>query len=136
MLVVTGWKMESWVEQLVKEIEANLKKKDIKNLNVIPGARANAPHEDVYRIANQIGKKKSESIIGVGGGSTIDAVKCASVLATFESDDVEKYFGMGLVTDTAKSEGKMVPTIIAVQTAASSAAHLTKNSNITDPVTG
>ncbi|UCB44566.1 MAG: iron-containing alcohol dehydrogenase [Spirochaetota bacterium] len=136
MLVVTGWKTEKWVEPLVKEIEADLSEKGIKVVDIIRGARANAPREDVYRIANQIGKKKPDSIIGIGGGSTIDAVKCASVLATFESDDVEKYFGMGLVTETVKNEGKKVPTIIAVQTASSSAAHLTKYSNITDPLTG
>jgi alcohol dehydrogenase len=136
MLVVTGWKTESWVEPLVKKIETNLNEKGTKILDIVRGARANAPREDVYRIANQIGKKKPDSIIGVGGGSTIDAVKCASVLATFESDDVEKYFGMGLVTETVRSEGKKVPTIIAVQTASSSAAHLTKYSNITDPLTG
>ncbi len=43
---------------------------------------------------------------------------------------------MGLVTEGLKKEGKELPIVIAVQTAASSGAHLTKYSNITDPLTG
>ena len=136
MLVVTGWGTESWVEPLIERIESYLKEQDVTIIDIIKGARANAPREDVYRIANQIGKKKPDSIIAVGGGSTIDAVKASCVLATLDSDDIEKYFGMGLVTESIKSEGKTFPTIIAVQTAASSGAHLTKYSNITDPLTG
>jgi len=136
MLVVTGWKTEAWVELLVKDIESSLNKRNVQILDIIRGARANAPREDVYRIANQIGKKKSDSIIAIGGGSTIDAVKSSCVLATLDSDDIEKYFGMGLVTKSLKEECKKLPIIIAVQTASSSGAHLTKYSNITDPLTG
>ncbi len=136
MLVVTGWGYEKWTEPLMEDIESFLKDKNIDILDIIRGARANAPREDVYRIANQIGKKKPDSIIAVGGGSTIDAVKTASVLSTLDSDDVEPYFGMGLVTKELVAEGKKLPSIIAVQTAASSGAHLTKYSNITDPLTG
>ncbi len=136
MLVVTGWGTEEWVEPLIKDMKSYIKERDITVLDVIMGARSNAPREDVYRIANQIGKKKPDSIIAVGGGSTIDAVKASTVLATLESDDVEKYFGMGLVTESLEEEGKKLPIIIAVQTASSSGAHLTKYSNITDPLTG
>lgn len=136
ILVVTGWGTEKWIEPFVDEIKSSLKQKEITVLDIIAGARPNAPREDVYRIANQIGKKKPESLIGVGGGSTIDAVKAASVLATLDSDDVETYFGAGLVKERLNKEGKKLPPIIAVQTAASSGAHLTKYSNITDPLTG
>lgn len=136
MLVVTGWGCEKWIEPLVNDIKSFLKEKDIDILDVIRGARANAPREDVYRIANQIGKKDPDSVIAVGGGSTIDGVKAASVLSTLSSDDVETYFGMGLVTKELNAEGKKLPIVIAVQTAASSGAHLTKYSNVTDPLTG
>ena len=136
MLVVTGWGDEKWIEPVVKNIEFFLEKKEIDLLDIMRGARANAPREDVYRIANQIGKKRPDSIIAVGGGSTIDAVKAANVLATLNSDDVEPYFGQGLVTKRLNIENKKLPPVIAVQTAASSGAHLTKYSNITDPITG
>ena len=135
MLVVTGWGKEKWIEPFLDEIKSSLEKKGIAIKDIIAGARANAPREDVYRIANQIGKKKSDSIIAVGGGSTIDAVKAASVLATLDSNDVNSYFGMGLVTEKLNAEDKEIPPIIAVQTAASSGAHLTKYSNVTDPLT-
>ena len=136
MLVVTGWGTEEWTEPLVEDIKSFLRDENIDILDIIRGARANAPREDVYRIANQIGKKKPDSIVAVGGGSTIDAVKAASVLATLDSDDVETYFGQGLVTERLNIEDKELPPIIAVQTAASSGAHLTKYSNVTDPLTG
>ena len=136
MLVVTGWGTEKWIEPFVDEITSFLKGKNITIVDTIAGARANAPREDVYRIANQIGKKNPLSIMAVGGGSTIDAVKAASVLSTLDADNVESYFGVGLVTERLKSERKKLPPVIAVQTAASSGAHLTKYSNITDPLTG
>jgi len=136
MLVVTGLGVEKSTEPLLDKVISSLKDKNIDILDIIKGARANAPREDVYRIANQIGKKKPDSIIAIGGGSTIDAVKAASVLACLDSDDVETYFGMGLVTEKLKKEDKKLPIVVAVQTAASSGAHLTKYSNITDPLTG
>jgi len=135
MLVVTGWGTEKWVEPFIKDIKSFLKGKNIDILDIIPGARANAPREDVYRISNQMGKKKPDSVIAVGGGSTIDAVKAANILSTLDSNDVEPYFGMELVTEKLNAEGKKLPIVIAVQTAASSGAHLTKYSNITDPLT-
>ncbi len=136
ILVVTGWKTEKWINQFVDEVKSSLRKKGIAIRDVISGARPNAPREDVYRIANQISKMKPDSIIAVGGGSTIDAVKAASVLATLGSDDIERYFGMGLVTEKLGAEDRKLPPVIAVQTAASSGAHLTKYSNITAPLTG
>jgi alcohol dehydrogenase len=135
ILVVTGLGVEKWTEPLVNKVRSYLKNKNVDVLDIISGARANAPREDVYRIANQIGKKRPHSIIALGGGSTIDAVKAASILATLDSDDVETYFGQGLVGEKLKAEGAVLPTVIAVQTAASSGAHLTKYSNITDPLT-
>jgi alcohol dehydrogenase class IV len=48
---------------------------------------------------------------------------------------IEPYFGLGNVTKVKEATGRPVLPNIAVQTAASSAAHLTKGSNITDPLT-
>jgi alcohol dehydrogenase len=136
MLVATGWGKSEWINPIVEEIKSSLEDKDINILSIIRGARPNAPREDVYRIANQIGKKGPDSVMAIGGGSTIDAVKAAIVLSTLDPDDVETYFGTGLVTDRLKSEKKKLLSVIAVQTTASSGAHLTRYSNVTDPLEG
>jgi len=107
--------------------------------SVAPDAKPNAPREDVYRLVTYILQYKPDSIIAVGGGSTIDACKCASVLATFGASvtpEVDHYFGTGIVTEELSGTDKKLVPVIAVQTSASSGAHLTKYSNITDPVAG
>jgi len=79
----------------------------------------------------------------IGGGSTIDAAKAASVLATL-GGPIDRYFGTALVTDALRraqdsalaTNGKKLLPVVAVQTASSSGAHLTKYSNITDLKTG
>jgi len=113
------------------------------------GAAPNAPREDVLRITSEIEQADPDVIVSFGGGSTIDATKAAEVLRTL-GGDIDEYFGMGLVTkklvgwglphqDSNKRTGGASPTLhahVAIQTAASSAAHLTKYSNITDLKTG
>ncbi len=105
---------------------------------IVPDAGPNAPREDVYRIESYILHFKPGSIIVIGGGSSIDAAKAANVLATLGeySPEIETYFGTGLVTAALNQTGKKLLPLIAVETAASSGAHLTKYSNITDPVAG
>jgi alcohol dehydrogenase len=114
------------------------------------GAGPNAPREDVYRIANELSIIYPESVIAVGGGSTIDAVKAAAVIATYLPDEVrehlgvseaaastiEPYFGTGTVTRLKDAVGLSPVPVIAVQTVASSGSHLTKYANVTDPVGG
>lgn len=106
----------------------------MKGLNitdVFDGARPNAPREDVYRLAYQLSRSKWDGVIAIGGGSCIDASKAALILATY-GGVIDDYFGTGKVSE--KSGGKQLP-LIAVQTASSSGAHLTKYSNVTDVVT-
>jgi alcohol dehydrogenase len=74
-------------------------------------------------------------VISFGGGSTIDAVKSAEVLRTLNGD-IDAYFGTGLVTEALRSSSKSLTTHVAIQTVASSSAHLTKYSNITEVSTG
>ncbi len=74
-------------------------------------------------------------IVSFGGGSTIDAAKAAEVLRTL-GGEIEDYFGTGLVTQGLKAAGKQLTPHVAIQTVASSAAHLTKYSNITEISTG
>jgi alcohol dehydrogenase class IV len=49
--------------------------------------------------------------------------------------DIEEYFGVGRVSAMLEARGARAIPVLAVQLAASSAAHLTKYSNITDPAT-
>ena len=116
----------------VKQVEASLKSAGVKVLDSFDGARANAPREDLYRLAYQVTRASPDGVVVVGGGSTIDAAKASLVLKLY-GGVIDDYFGTGKVTE--KSGGKQIP-LVAVQTASSSGAHLTKYSNITDVVSG
>jgi alcohol dehydrogenase len=140
---------QAWIENPLDRVKSALKANGVA-FETINGARPNAPREDVYRISLQVARSKSDAIVALGGGSTVDAAKAAAVLNTYthaevreilgpnvaEADSIEPYFGTGIVTKIKEKTGKPVMPVIAVQTAASSGAHLTKYSNITDPVTG
>jgi alcohol dehydrogenase len=138
-----------WNEKPFNKVQSSLNAHGVSYVT-INGARPNAPREDVYRISLQVARSKSDIIVALGGGSTIDASKAAAVLNTYytgevmkilsagdrDADSIEPYFGVGNVTKMKEMTGRTVMPVVAVQTAASSAAHLTKYSNITDPVTG
>ncbi len=140
---------QAWIEKALEKVKSSLRTKGV-IFDTINGARPNAPREDVYRISLQAARTKSDVIVALGGGSTIDACKAAAVLNTYspqevieglgasagEADSIEPYFGTGIVTKVKEKTGKPVMPVVAVQTAASSGAHLTKYSNITDPATG
>ncbi len=117
---------------VMAEIEDSAKKAGVELIGVFDGARPNAPREDLYRLAYQVTSTNPDGVIVVGGGSTIDAAKASLVLKLY-GGLIDEYFGTGQVT--AKSGGDQIP-LVAVQTASSSGAHLTKYSNITDVVTG
>ncbi len=129
--------MKTVADQVIEYIkEAGVK---IAGDTVAPDAKPNAPREDVYRLVTYILQYKPDSIVAIGGGSTIDACKCASALATLGKEvtpEVDHYFGTNVVTQELKNTGKTLIPVIAVETSASSGAHLTKYSNITDPVVG
>jgi alcohol dehydrogenase len=147
LLVVTELG-ESWIEKPFERVKASLEAKNIV-FETAHGAGPNAPREDVYRISLQFARSKSDMIIALGGGSTIDAAKAAAILNTYspsevmeslgahpgDADSIEPYFGTGMVTKVKERTGRSVLPVIPVQTAASSGAHLTKYSNITDPKT-
>ena len=99
------------------------------------GAAPNAPLEDVTRIQGQIDDLQPDVLISFGGGSTIDALKSADILSCL-GGSMDDYFGTGLVTQKLSSSGKQLLPHLAVQTAASSGAHLTKYSNITNLQSG
>ena len=49
---------------------------------IAPDVKPNAPREDVYRLTTYVLQYKPDCIVAVGGGSTIDACKAASMLAS------------------------------------------------------
>ena len=122
-------------DHFVGIIRDSLQSSGVELVAEIAGARANCPREDLFRITEELKAADSEVVISFGGGSTIDAAKAAEVLATL-GGQIDDYFGMGLVTDAMKDSDKPFAPHVAIQTAASSAAHLTKYSNITDISTG
>ena len=123
------------VEKVVEQVKDSLGSARVTVLGELIGAAPNAPREDVSRLGDQVGELRPEVIVVIGGGSTIDAAKAASVLATL-GGPIDRYFGTALVTDALAASGKKLIPVVAVQTASSSSAHLTKYSNITNISTG
>ncbi len=138
-----------WAAGVVKAVVGSLKRKGIA-YETIKGALPNAPREDLYRLALHVARLRPHVIIAVGGGSTIDSAKAANILAAYSPLQVQKalqvpeeiagtidpYFGVGTVTRVGNEAKRPLLPLMAVQTAASSGAHLTKYSNITDTLTG
>ncbi len=119
----------------VETITSSLAAAGVEVLKEADGARPNAPREDVFRIQADLEALRPDVVVSFGGGSTIDAAKAAIVLSVL-GGDIEGYFGTGLVTQALAGSGKALTPHVAIQTAASSGAHLTKYSNITDLKTG
>ncbi len=122
-------------DDYVEIISDSLAEAGVNLVAEIKGARPNCPREDMFRIADSLREIEADVVISFGGGSTIDAVKAAEVLRTLDGD-IDAYFGMGHVTKALHDKGKSLTAHIAIQTVASSAAHLTKYSNITEVSTG
>ncbi len=122
-------------DQYIETIWASLKDAGVDTITGIPGAGPNAPREDLQRLTTELKKHNPDFIVSFGGGSTIDCAKAANVLSSL-GGEIEDYFGVGLVKKTIESGGKKLLPHLAIQTAASSGAHLTKYSNITDIKTG
>ena len=123
------------IEHFIETIKKSLAASGVNLLAEIEGAAPNAPIEDLNRITGELEKIAPDVAVSFGGGSTIDVTKAASVLYTL-GGDVEGYFGTGIVTQALQEKGKKLLPHVAIQTAASSGAHLTKYSNITNVKTG
>jgi alcohol dehydrogenase len=136
--LLVGRMSSLWLKPAIEHVVKSLKDNGIKILGQVQGARPNAPREDVYRIQGHILHKNPDVIVSLESGSGIDACKAAATLATLGAVEAEldPYFGVGEVTRLCERTGRDILPVVAVMTAASSAAHLTKYSNITDPVSG
>jgi alcohol dehydrogenase class IV len=121
--------------RFIQQIHQSLKAAGVEEAGEIKGAHPNAPQEDLYRIAGEIAALNPDVLISFGGGSTIDAVKSGEVLWKL-GGKIDQYFGTELVSKALQESGKALPAHVAIQSASSSAAHLTKYSNITDVSTG
>ncbi|MDY6913132.1 MAG: iron-containing alcohol dehydrogenase [Planctomycetota bacterium] len=149
VLVVAADLGKDWIAGGLEKVQNSLAGCGV-DYQVVLGAAPNAPRQDVYRIALAANMLQADVIVAYGGGSTIDAAKAAASLATFtpkekieflgsslpEASGIEPYFGADRITEIQNKSGRKITPIIAVQTAASSGAHLTKYANITDPVRG
>lgn len=122
-------------DDYVGVIRNSLTKSGIELVTEIRGARPNCPREDLFRITNHLKESEADVVVSFGGGSTIDAAKAAEVLRTLNGN-IDAYFGTGLVTKALQDRSMSLTTHMAIQTVASSSAHLTKYSNITEVSTG
>ncbi len=116
-------------------IRAALTAAGVALVDEVEGAAPNAPREDLARINQAIVDNSPDVLVSFGGGSTIDCVKAAEVLRMLDGD-IEEYFGTGLVTKKLQETGKQLTPHVAIQTASSSGAQLTKYANITDVASG
>lgn len=122
-------------KKYVEQIRESIKYCGLTLAAQLDGAAPNCPLEDLQRITESFIHYNPDVIVSFGGGSTIDCVKAAEVLNTL-GGSVEDYFGTGLVTEALAKTKKTLTPHIAIQSAASSGAHLTKYANITNVSTG
>jgi len=122
-------------DDYVGVIRNSLAKSEVELVTEIRGARPNCPREDLFRITDHLKESEADVVLSFGGGSTIDAAKAAEVLRTLNGE-IDEYFGMGLVTKALQDSSMSLTMHMAIQTVASSSAHLTKYSNITEVSTG
>jgi len=127
-----------WFSPVRERVLASLRTAGVDVAEEVRSAAPNAPVEDVYRIHRRIVAGNPDVLVVADGGSGIDAVKAAAVLATLGGSrpEIEPFFGVGQVTAACQRSGRSVMPVVAVMMASSSGAHLTKYANITDPAAG
>ena len=127
-----------WYAPIKDRIFQSLERAGVEIVDVARSAGPNAPFVDVYRIHSHIMHKKPDVLVVADGGSGIDAVKAAATLASLGDlyPEIDPFFGVGEVSRICEDSNRTIMPVVAIMMAASSGAHLTKYSNITDPVAG
>ena len=80
------------------------------------GARPNSPVEDVLRVRDEILSVRPGAVVGLGGGSLLDALKGSITLAAL-GGSCKDYYGVGKVSEAMKKSGRKLLPMLAVQTA-------------------
>jgi alcohol dehydrogenase len=124
-----------WHRWLAVQSDEVLEKAGVAIASELAGAKPNVPRQDVSRLGIGIAEVDPDVIVVVGGGSTIDSAKAANVLATL-GHSIDRCFGAGVVTQALAASGKRLVPTVAVQTASSSGAHLTKYSKFSSHAWG
>ena len=111
-----------WFRPIRDRVLRSLEKAGVEVLETVQSAAPNAPFEDVYRILGRVMALKPDVLVVADGGSGIDAVKAAAVLATLGGGkpDIDPFFGVGQVTEACKKTGLKPMPVVAVMMAASS----------------
>ena len=137
-IMFVGPMRSEWFVPYKDRVIDYLKDAGLEIVDLVSGAAPNAPFVDVYRIHSHIMHKRPDVLVVMGSGSSIDTVKAAAVLATLGdvSPEIDRFFGVGRVSEVCQQTGRKIMPVLAIMTAASSGAHLTKYSNITDPIKG
>jgi alcohol dehydrogenase len=122
-----------WAKPLKKKILSLLKVSKINIIGYMDTCPPNSPSDSVIELARVLEEKRPSTLTCVGGGSAIDCAKCANVLFSLfpGGNDIERFFGVGKVTEIMKKNKKDLLPFIAVQVTSGSGSHLTKYSNIT-----
>jgi len=80
---------------VVKKLEGVLKSASI-GYAIFDGVEADPNYEIVYKTENIVKEHSIDTIIGIGGGSSLDITKVTSIVAT-NPGDITEYFGIDLV---------------------------------------
>lgn len=136
--LLVGPLKSAWFSPVRERILASLRRAGVTVQEEVQSAGPNAPVEDVHRIHGRIAAGKPDVLVAAGSGSGIDAVKAAAVLDAVGGPwpEIDPFFGVGRVTEACRESNRSLLPVVAVMMASSSGAHLTKYSNITDPVQG
>jgi alcohol dehydrogenase class IV len=136
--IFIGRTESEWFQPIQERILKSLEKSGVEVVDIVKSAAPNAPLEDVYRVQSHIMEKKPDVLVVGAGGSGIDAAKSSATLAALGDiqPEIDPFFGVGKVTEVCQSSGRTIMPMVAVMMTASSSAHLTKYSNITNPDIG
>ncbi|MBN2151143.1 MAG: iron-containing alcohol dehydrogenase [Candidatus Lokiarchaeota archaeon] len=113
-------------------LQASLSKAGVKQ-DLFGGVEPNPSVETIYRMALKLLHCKADGIVGLGGGSVLDACKAANVMVSAQADDIHPYFGVDNIKKAFK--GQLLP-FLPIPTTSGTSAEVTKYSNITDHALG